>query len=144
MDSIIRTRLDIIEVIKLLEKFDNMFTPSLSTNLDLKKFNIKLSEHAEFVLSKEGEDTIGFIAYYNNKEQHQYYITLLCVSKSSRTKGIASKMLHFLEDNRCRNIDSISLEVKKENYSALKFYLKHNFAIKEDRNEKFLMEKKLY
>ena len=50
-------------------------------------------------------------------------------------------MLEILSKNK--DFSSIGLEVNKVNTKAYNFYIKENFKIKEDRTEKFLMEKLL-
>lgn len=139
-------KLSYISVIEILRKYSPLFTPPLSQSLDLEEYSAKLFNKANFVIYRDQGEIKGLIAYYNNKQKNQVYITLICVDGICQSHGIGSKMLDHLVGliNRTRGeFDTIALEVNKKNYKALRFYTKHGFIRIEDRGEKVLMEKML-
>lgn len=83
------------------------------------------------------------IAYYENKQQSQVYVTLICVERVYQSQGVGSMMLNYLVNNIDDAFETIALEVNSKNDKAIKFYTKHGFIKTEDRGEKFLMEKRL-
>ena len=114
---------------ELLSVFDKMFSPQLSSMIDLLTYSEKLAKYANFVLCRKDNLIIGYIAYYNNIKLEQYYITSICVSDNYRSIGVATKMLCFLEKNAPLYIKTISLEVRKDNFSAYSFYSKMGFIV---------------
>ena len=53
-------------------------------------------------------------------------IDYIIVDKIYRNKGIASKLLNFIE-NKYNNINNITLEVRESNKEAINFYSKNGF-----------------
>lgn len=117
--------------------------PPISTYVDLELYSDKLCKYASFVVVEDNGEVIGFTAYYQNTVVKQLYIPLICVNPKYQSQGIGGKMLQSLEIMLTEGFDSIGLEVKKTNNVAYKFYTKHGFIEKEDRGEKYLMEKSI-
>lgn len=129
-------------VYDLLMKCEKDFTPSLSCSIvNLDGYAEKLSKNAEFVLSSEAEENIGFLAFYKNKESGFLYIPLIWVSKKHQNRGIGQKMLNHLIENREEGIKGVRLEVRKNNENAVSFYKQSGFEIIGDHDEKYLLEK---
>lgn len=143
MVSLSREKLPVASVISLLDDFDTMFSPSLSSHINLSAFAEKLALNAFFVLCRQGEELIGYIAFYENKDTGICYIPSVCVKDTYRSNGIASLMMDYLISRLNSDIKTISLEVRKNNDSAVGFYQKQGFAITEDRGDKLLMSKYL-
>lgn len=135
--------LTIIEARKLLSEFDTMFSPALSSHIDISIFAEKLAKHACFILCKNDDIVAGYIAFYENKETKMDFISSICVRESFRSKGIATQMIEYLITQSPSDINYISLEVRKNNKSAVLFYDKLDFITKEDRGEKLLMIKQI-
>lgn len=53
-------------------------------------------------------------------------IDYIIVDIEYRNLGIATKLLNFIE-NKYKNIDNITLEVRESNISAINFYIKNGF-----------------
>lgn len=137
---IVKERMLQQDVYNLLQKYDNTFTPPLSSDVNLSCHATKLYEHAEFIVCKDDvADIIAYIAYYKNEAKKQLYIPLICVSSDYQKKGIGTKMLEMLIDDYKENYTTVALEVVKNNTNALNFYIKQNFKKVEDRGKKILM-----
>ncbi len=143
MINYFKERLSIEDVRLLLNDFDAMFSPALSSNVDINSFAEKLSENAFFILCKSEKEVVGYIAFYENCETKIAYIPSICVRKTYRSKGVASQMLKFLVSQSPKDINYIALEVRKNNNSAIRFYKRHGFVAKEDRGIKIFMTKDL-
>lgn len=77
---------------------------------------------AKFLLLKEDNEIIGYIYYsdiYDRLEINQFEI-----NNQYRNKGKGKQMLQYLIDKEKKNI---TLEVKKDNYSAIKVYESKDF-----------------
>ena len=129
------------EVWDLLNTCNNSFTPPLSNNIPytLEEYAKKLSENAKFVLCRECEIIIGFAAYYVNIEGKFIYIPQIWVSDKYQRKGIGATMINKMIELLPSNIDSIRLEVRKNNEKAYSFYAKNNFVVLAEKNGKLLM-----
>lgn len=143
MVSLAKEKLTIDDVKELLMDFDSMFSPALSSFINIVSFANKLSKNAFFIIGRVEEEIVGYIAYYENCETKMDYIPSICVRDSFRSCGIASKMMDYLISQTPESIESMALEVRKNNYSAIRFYEHNGFSISEDRGEKFLMVKLL-
>ena len=145
MIKISLTELSQDAVFKLLSVFDGVFTPTLSEELDLHTYSVKLSQYGHFLLAQSAnkEAIDGFIAYYLNPEGHFAYITLIAVSSLCQHQGIGHQMLGALESSLDCNYSRIILEVRKANHQGHHFYLRNGFIEAEDRGEKWLMIKQL-
>lgn len=143
MVSLSKEKLSSAEVQDLLGGFDKMFSPSLSSHINLVAFAEKLVNNAFFILCKNNEEIVGYIAFYENRDTRISYIPSVCVKDSYRSKGIASQMMGFLISQSHPVINSIALEVRKNNHSAVMFYKKQGFVEIEDRGEKILMKKNI-
>lgn len=130
---------------ELLRECNNSFSPPLECNIPytLDEYAAKLSRFASFVLCLEDERVIGFLAYYLNNEGGFAYIPQIWVSDQYQRKGIGSSMIAALVGMIPNGVNSVRLEVRKNNPKAYAFYLKGGYTVIEERNGKFLMEKKI-
>lgn len=133
--------LSVEQVYRLLQFFDDSSDIPLHEGLDFLKYSDKLSHYAEFVLALDGENLLGFIAYYLNDEGRFVYIPQIVVHKSGRHQGIGHKMLASLEEKYKGFYDTIKLEVLKDNGGARCFYSRESFVEIEDRGERLLLSK---
>lgn len=142
--TISTTRLNAEKTYILLCQFDGYFSPPLSSHIDISTYSQKLSSFAHFVLCKEGDDPIGYIAFYENKHKNEIYITSLCVKPDYRGNGISHSMIDYLSHNVPHGCDHITLEVRKDNFIALSFYEKEGFEIIDERTRTYMMNKLIY
>ena len=90
---------------------------------------LKIRSRGRRVLVAEVDGVVaGFIIAY--KYRDRAYIDSLAVDPRYRGMGIGSKLLQAMEDLlRSNRVELISLSVKKDNYSALGFYIKHRYIV---------------
>lgn len=114
---------DMFSVIKLAsDTLTERYSPSL--------FNYFYeTNNSGFIVAEVGHKIIGFIVGVKiNSELVK--ILMLSVSKQYRRRNIGSLLLEqFLEQAKKDKINSIELEVRTDNNSAIKFYEKHGFDI---------------
>ena len=93
----------------------------------LKEFNYKLDFNNDFIRVLVYDDiTIkGVLVYYLIYDRIE--IEYIIVDNKFRHKGIATKLLNFMETNN-KNISNITLEVRESNSIAIEFYLKNGFV----------------
>jgi len=73
-------------------------------------------------------ETIGFFVL-EICDENKIHIMSIAISKSNRGKGYGSKIMEFLKNTFLKY--TLSLNVQIQNKDAVRFYLKHNFEIKE-------------
>ena len=92
------------------------------------EFNVKYSDnvYTNWLVYIDNNKIIGFLNYdsiYDKAEIEYIYVDPLY-----RKSGIATKLFNkMLEDLDKKNIDSITLEVRSDNTSAINFYEKNGF-----------------
>lgn len=95
----------------------------------LKDFNYKIDKKSF------NNDFLKILVYEENSIQgvlvYQYLydrieIDYIIVDKDYRNKGIATKLLNFMEKSY-NNLKNITLEVRESNKGAINFYLKNDF-----------------
>ena len=77
-------------------------------------------------------EIIGFFVLEicnENENKNKIHIMSIAISKPNRGKGYGSKIIEFLK-NTFLNY-TLSLNVQIQNKDAVRFYLKHNFEIKD-------------
>ena len=95
----------------------------------LKDFNYKIDKKSfnnDFlkILIYEEVNILGVLVYQYLYDRIE--IDYIIVDKDYRNRGIATKLLEFIENNY-NNLKNITLEVRESNEEAIKFYLKNNF-----------------
>ena len=103
----------------------------------------KLESFASFIYKMQGQDLLGFIAYYHNDPSKDLaFLSMLLVDEHYQSNGIGSwlmsRCITHLDDD---GFQRIQLEVLKDNDRALHLYQKFGFKILEDRERLFLMER---
>lgn len=106
----------------------------------------QLSHGYQYYFVKEGEKTIGFLAYYPKDDV--MYLSKFYLYKSERRKGYSREMLQFIVENaRKLGLNAIELNVNKNN-SAIYAYEKLGFQIarteKNDIGHGFFMDDYVY
>lgn len=128
------------EVCYLLSLSDKAFIPQLHETINLNEFSAKLAQFAHIFLLCKNQEFVGFNCYYKNEPNNFLYITLLAVSPKFQHSGCGHILMSALREvYRNQNFRNIDLEVRKDNIKAINYYFRENFAIKEDRLNKYLM-----
>lgn len=126
------------DVLLLLKSGNDDFVPPLESIVNLTSYSIKLSDNASFILAKYGNHNVGCIAFYCNNEGQFIYISHFWVSHLFQKQHVGSRMLDKLVYSVNGRYVDLILEVLKDN-SALMFYKKKGFVVKEDRGDKYLL-----
>lgn len=98
-----------------------------------KAISQQLSHGYRYFFAVSGGEEVGFMAFY--KRSDELYLSKLYLQKSSRGKGYAKEMLHFLIENaKAIGARSITLNVNKYNPSTL-IYEKLGFQkLRDEKN----------
>ena len=85
-----------------------------------------------FIIAEKNHKIIGFIVGVPITQKN-VKILMLSISDAQRRKKIGTQLLvQFLKETNQKNIEKIELEVKINNYNAIKFYQKNGFKIIEE------------
>jgi carbamoylphosphate synthase large subunit/ribosomal protein S18 acetylase RimI-like enzyme len=117
------------EIITLLNEFDYVFKPSISSRIkDFDTYADKLHNNALVYAAKDGKN-IGFIAFYANDEAAKTaYLVFLGVLPSARNKKVGKALLgQCLKTAQEKDMSFIKLEVRNHNEHAIKFYKLNGF-----------------
>ncbi len=132
-------RFSACDIERLLFRMSSQFTPPLSQQFDIQGYAIKLSERAEFLILDD-EQVDSLVAFYTNHKEHKAYIPLVWVDGAKRRRGIGACMLTELHRHiKSEGIETVGLEVHKNNLSAFSLYSRLGYRVVEDRNDKWLM-----
>ena len=133
------------KVYELLTRCNNSFSPPLFQNIPYtpEEYAEKLANNASFVVCHEDNEIIGFTAYYTNIEGGFIYIPQIWVSDYHQRKGIGAALLDVVVHNAPSVIQSVRLEVRKNNEKAIGFYKKSGFSYVSESDNKCLLEKRI-
>lgn len=96
-----------------------------------------------FLVILENYTLIGFLIGIKTTADTAQ-ILMLSVNKNNRKQGIGSALLkEFLSEMKNQQITHVDLEVRTTNQSALEFYLKRGFILRENFINSIKMEKTL-
>ncbi|XKE43999.1 GNAT family N-acetyltransferase [Halomonas organivorans] len=103
----------------------------LIEHVALERFLDKISRDAEFVVSYTDNKILGFSAFYTYDQSIDCsFITLFLVAPEARGKGVARSLLHEVAiDSFRKGFDYVTLHVRRDNITALRFYEKNGFII---------------
>ena len=96
------------------------------TDLNTLKEELENNPFGKVVLYIEEDSVIAYLYYSEIYERVE--INNIEVEPDFRNKGIGTELLRYLTETTDQK--SISLEVKKDNYNAIKLYKKFNFKEK--------------
>ncbi len=126
------------DIVAHLVRCNNSFKPELSTYVDIPEYSKKLSEYSERYEVWDNDKLIALLAFYH--KESTIYISNLSVEKDYQGAGIASTLLNTLKNTLLNDeMDSIELEVYKENIIAKAFYERHGFEVVSSLNNKLTL-----
>jgi ribosomal protein S18 acetylase RimI-like enzyme len=117
------------EILELLRRTSDRFSPALETYVDLKQYAQKIYNNATTFEAWDGKIFIGFVAaYLNDDESKQGFITLVVLDEKYASQGIAHQLFNLLiEQTKKIQYKSLLLEVSPTNEHALNFYTRFGF-----------------
>ena len=131
------------QILEHLNECSKNFIPELSSYVDISEYSKKIYNKSKRFEAYCQNKLIGLIAIYINKDDS--FITNVSVSQNFTGKDISQNLL-----NNCKKFiknlnhhHSIFLEVKLENFRAIKFYKRHSFFIVENNEDNYKMQLKL-
>ncbi|MFH5886169.1 GNAT family N-acetyltransferase [Halalkalibaculum sp. DA3122] len=123
------------DVLEVLEKLDDHYTPPISSLVDLTTYAGKIVQNAEILFIKSGTKTVGMSAVYcNDYDNYTAFITTIGMIKEYQGQGLGKKLLEkSIELARSEGMREIKLEVHKDNISAINFYKRNYFIVKDEK-----------
>jgi ribosomal protein S18 acetylase RimI-like enzyme len=117
------------------------FTPELSSYVDIEGYSKKLYENSRRIELIVDDILIGLIAFYNNSDQKNLYITNISVVPEYHNQGVAQILLDTCK-SRCTDLqyNNITLEVFKNNKPAINFYEKNDFILHETKDNVLILK----
>jgi len=111
-----------------LSRCDSHFKPPLSARIHIPTYAAKIRHKAMTVEAWEGAELIGLIAAYIDDTKRACYLTSISVLLDWNGRGVATALLAELMSCAVQaNVESVTLEVSKENPAALSLYRKFGF-----------------
>jgi len=132
---------------KFIEECNDAFTISVTGRLYYPELLEKIDKKAVMLgIYEDNGETIGYSAFYaNNQETKRAFITLFCIKKSMQRKYFGSHLMAAsLDEAKMRGMESVALEVLKQDTGAIEFYQKMGFTEDGPDNGAFIrMNRKL-
>lgn len=118
----------------VISECDSAFPTPIKTRIGYSDLLEKFSTYACFACVRQN-DTLGYIAFYVNNK-NSAYVSLIAVQPQYQNQHIGSILLGYCEKKaQDKGINSVRLEVKKENQKAISFYQAHGYRWEKDKNE---------
>ena len=128
----------------MIQEIRDVFTKEIQHIICSEPYLNKISKKAKVLVAYDGE-RLGFIVFYCNDSISQVgYVTLFGVRSDRQNQHVGKSLLRHCEEIcvRC-GMRYLDLEVSKDNENGLRFYRKHDFSIKEERADTYIMRKSL-
>jgi carbamoyl-phosphate synthase large subunit len=116
---------------------NSTYKASVLRDNNFKDYAQKLSSHAyvygiidnENNVFKNGKEVLGIIAFYaNDNETRCAYISILVIDNKYQRIGFGNKLIQLTKDiAKLNNMETISVDVHKDNIDAISFYNKVGF-----------------
>ena len=123
------------EIANHLSETDESYVPRLSARVNIADYARKISGNADRFEAWSNGTLIGLVAAYSNvATPGTAYITNVSVQPGYQGQGVASRVLDaYIRFALDRHVGRISLEVDRENHSAVDLYLAKGFAVVTER-----------
>tara|TARA_B110000211_G_C13868254_1_gene459642 strand:- start:186 stop:656 length:471 start_codon:yes stop_codon:yes gene_type:complete len=117
------------DIISHLVDCDSLFTPPLSSRVNITEYAKKIHLNASSHECWFGSTLIALIAFYKNSQDiGPAYITSVSVCAAHHGKGIAESLLKEALTNMSGiNIKQVTLEVSEDSYKPISLYKKLGF-----------------
>lgn len=108
---------------EFINKIGLQIKENFITNYDVEK--IDEYDWMHFLLYEEDNKALGFILFALNFDNIDIYA--IAVDVDHKREGIGTQLLTYVKENF--NINTITIEVRKKNITAVEFYKKFGFKI---------------
>ena len=131
-----KSAIKVTDIKKILEKLDDYYIPPISSQVELSEYAEKIRLNAEILVIKYNKNTVGISAVYcNDYDDYTAFITTIGMMDKYQGQGLGKKLLEKSIDlAKSKGMRKIKLEVHENNNTAISFYKRNNFEIKEDRS----------
>lgn len=109
--------------LKTIDYIGNQIKPNFVNEYDIDK--IELYDWLDLLVYEENDKVVGFIEFANNVGNIDIYT--IAVDENFKRYGIATKLIDYVKENY--NYETITLEVRSKNETAIKMYKKNNFEV---------------
>lgn len=119
----------------VMEACDASFTISVVNGYDFENLLNKIHSYAEFIVVRMSEKPVGYAAIYaNDKVSKVGYITLFAIRQEYQHMGIGRKLIERCKEVSLNNgMQSIKLEVLREDEGQQTFYKKQGFSVTNEK-----------
>ncbi len=133
------------DIYNALLSFSECFPHLKEKVTSLYVFAEKLAYKAEVYIGLSEDKPIGITCFYANDYQTRCgYITLIGVKSNCRKKGIGKDLLCFsIEKMQEKGMQTVKLEVDKDNYTAIGFYQHMGFQTLSEIENGFYLIKEI-
>lgn len=100
----------------------------------------KIHQKGIFIFAYQGNVSIGYcVLYANNSEARNAYISLIAVRPEYQKLHIGKQLIETcLQIAESYGMQTCSLEVRKNNASAIRFYQRNGFVFQNEKTDSFL------
>lgn len=114
------------------------FVVDLATRVNLDEYAQKLYSHAELEEAWHDCDLIGLVAYYNNANTKESFVSNVSVDIKFQKQGIASALLNQARTNSLEHsMKSMRVEVAND-ANLISYYQRHGFMLQADQQSSSL------
>lgn len=137
-----RQKLEVLKLRNQKEVRENSLNPKIISAKEHFAFISSLRFSQFFWAFFQNNNFQGEIIAVGSLQIHSCNKAVLGIYKNMKYEKIGDKILHsLLESAKKLCISTIELEVLKDNHRALKFYKKHRFVIKTQKQQSLVMER---
>ena len=132
------------EIDSIIRKRDKAFAEPIAERAYYSDLLLKIHQKGIFLFAY-GKEVLGYCAFYaNDSDTKNAYISLIAVQPKAQNLHIGKYLLNkCFEISKNHGMQNCMLEVKKSNCSAIKFYQANDFVFYSERDDSFLMKRKL-
>lgn len=130
----------------MIKQFNSKEDINFKISYDISNF--EKNPYVRYLFYLNNDSVVGYLIYEDIYDRFE--IDFIFVDDKYRRKGIASELLNELfKIASDKKVINITLEVRKDNYSAISLYLKHGFLYRAIRSKYYngidgiLMEKEM-
>jgi len=113
--------LPIITMEQIEYMLKNMYSPE--------SLSVQMKEGQVFTIVMLGHQPVGYISL-STKDNENYFLHKFYIDVAEQAKGIGTQLLNKIIST-LSGVQTIELTVNRKNYTAINFYFKNGFVIKE-------------